>query len=256
VIASTPLASRGPISYLYGIYCWLAFLGCIFIAILAAVLVPGLERRRRYVAACSRTVFRLAGVRVNVRGYENLPTEPCIVVANHASIVDGVLLQGFLPAHFSFVIKAEMQRFPAVSFLMRRVGSRFVERFETTASARDARDLLRAASAGESLTFFAEGTVISEPGLNRFRAGAFVAAIKASIPIVPLSISGSRHILAAHTLLPRHGHLRIDILNPVEPSHRAFASSRDLAELARQRILEVLDEPDLLAEKKTRKVPR
>ena len=125
-----------------------------------------------------------------------------------------------------------------------------------SASARDARDLLRAASAGESLTFFAEGTVISEPGLNRFRAGAFVAAIKASMPIVPLSISGSRHVLAAHTLLPRHGHLRIDILNPVEPSHKAFASSKDLAELARQRILKVLDEPDLLVEKKTRKVPR
>lgn len=250
MIASTPLPARGPISYLYGIYCWLVFIGCIFFAILAAVLVPGLERRRRYVAACSRTIFRLVGVHVSLRGYENLPTGHCIVVSNHASIVDGVLLQGFLPPRFSFVVKAEMRRFPAVHYLMRRVGSRFVERFETSASARDARDLLRAASAGESLTFFAEGTVTSKPGLNRFRAGAFVAAIKASIPIVPICISGSRRILAAHTLLPRHGHLRIDILNPVEPSHGAFANSKELAELSRQRILEVLDEPDLLAETK------
>jgi len=235
-------------SYLYGLYCWLVFLACIFFSILSAVLVPGLERRRRWVAACSRTVFTLAGVHVSVRGYEKIPSGHCIVVANHASIVDGVLLQGFLPPRFSFVIKGEMQRIPAVSFLLRRVGSKFVERFDASGSARDARYLLRAASAGESLTFFAEGTVNSEPGLNRFRAGAFAAAIKAAVPIVPLAISGSRHILVAHTRLPRHGHLRIDILNPVEPSHTAFANSKDLAELSRQRILEVLDEPDLLAD--------
>ncbi|RLA26378.1 MAG: hypothetical protein DRQ63_08370 [Gammaproteobacteria bacterium] len=194
-------------------------------------------------------VFTLAGVHVKVRGYEKLPAGHCIVVANHASIVDGVLLQGFLPPRFSFVIKGEMQRIPGISFLMRRVGSKFVERFDASGSARDARHLLRAASAGESLTFFAEGTVISQPGLSRFRAGAFVAAIKASVPIVPLAISGSRQVLLAHTLLPRHGHLRIDILNPVEPSHQAFADRKDLAELSRQRILEVLDEPDLLAGK-------
>jgi 1-acyl-sn-glycerol-3-phosphate acyltransferase len=193
-------------------------------------------------------VFRLVGVSVKVRGYEKLPTGHCIVVSNHASIVDGVLLQGFLPPRFSFVIKGEMQRVPAVNFLLRRVGSRFVERFDASGSARDARDLLRAASGGESLTFFAEGTVISKPGLSRFRAGAFAAATRASVPIVPLVISGSRHVLLAHTRLPRHGNLRIDILNPIEPSHPAFGNSRELAELSRQRILEVLDEPDLTAE--------
>ena len=240
-------ADRGLISYLYGIYCWLVFVVCILFSILFALLVPGLERRRRWVGASSRMVFTLAGVHVKVRGYENLPSGHCIVVSNHASILDGVLLQGFLPPRFSFVIKGEMQRVPAVSFLLRRVGSRFVERFDASGSARDARDLLRAASGGESLTFFAEGTVISEPGLSRFRAGAFAAAIKASVPIVPLAISGSRRVLVAHTRLPRHGHLRIDILNPVEPSHRAFENSKELAELSRQRILEVLDEPDLLA---------
>ncbi len=221
---------------------------CLFFAILSALLVPGLARRRRWVAACSRMVFRLAGIHVTVRGYENLPSGHSIVVANHASIVDGVLLQGFLPARFSFVIKGEMQRVPGVSFLMRRIGSRFVERFDASGSARDARQLLRAASAGESLTFFAEGTVIGKPGLSRFRAGAFAAAINAKVPVVPLAISGSRQVLAAHTLLPRHGPVRIDILNPVEPAHPAFGNSRELAELSRQRILQILDEPDLLAE--------
>ena len=65
---------------------------------------------------------------------------------------------------------------------------------------------------------------------------------------MPGVINGSRHILQAETLLPRHGHLRIDILTPIDPDDPAFEDHLSLARLARQRILAVLEEPDLLAE--------
>ena len=184
---------------------------------------------------------------VKVRGLEKLPTGHCIVVANHASYIDGVLLFGFMPPRFSFVIKGEMKNYPAVSLLLRRIGARFVERFDASGSARDARHLLQAASSGESIAFFPEGTFLHVPGLDRFRAGAFAAAIKGGMPVVPVVLSGSRHVLPGGHILPRHGHLRIDVMNPIEPSDAAYENSRDLAELSRQRILEVLDEPDLLA---------
>jgi 1-acyl-sn-glycerol-3-phosphate acyltransferase len=64
------------------------------------------------------------------------------------------------------------------------------------------------------------------------------------MPIVPLSIRGSRRILPPKTLLPAPGPLQIDILEPIDA---AGASSAELAERARQSILEVLDEPDLLS---------
>jgi len=64
--------------------------------------------------------------------------------------------------------------------------------------------------------------------------------------VVPVVLSGARHVLPGGHILPRHGHLRVDVLNPIEPDDPAFENSRDLAELSRQRILEVLDEPDLL----------
>jgi 1-acyl-sn-glycerol-3-phosphate acyltransferase len=140
-----------------------------------------------------------------------------------------------------------MQFVPMVGFLLRRIGSKFVERFDASGSARDARHLMKAASAGESLAFFPEGTFIEEPGLGRFRAGAFAAAIKAGIPVVPIVISGSRKIFPAGVILPRHGHLVIEVLNPIDRGEAAYGDSKDLAELSRQRILEVLDEPDLLA---------
>ena len=187
---------------LFGIYAWIAFVLCVLSGILFASLLPGLERRRRWVSASARAAFRLTGMSVQVRGLEKLPTGHCIVVANHASYIDGVLLFGFMPPRFSFVIKGEMKHFPAVNVLLRRIGARFVERFDASGSARDARHLLQAASSGESLAFFPEGTFLPHPGLNRFRSGAFAAAIKGSIPVVPVVLSGSRRVLPGGHILP------------------------------------------------------
>ena len=241
-----PHSTLSVADFFYGIYAWLVLIVLILAAIVCALLVPGIRRRRRLVSLCARLSLRLAGVTTDVRGLEKLPSGDCVVVANHASYIDGVIVQGYLPPSFSYVIKGEMQNFPVVGLMLRRIGSKFVERFEASGSARDARQLLRAASAGESLAFFPEGTFIKEPGLGRFRPGAFAAAIRAGVPVVPVVISGSRRILPAQQKLPRHGHLRLDVLNPIEPSNAAFASSKALAELARRRILEVLEEPDLL----------
>ena len=232
---------------IYGIYAWIVFVVCVLFAILVALLVPGLDRRRRWVTAISRVPFALAGIRTTVRGLEKLPIGSCIVVANHASYIDGVLVQAYLPPRFSYVIKGEMGRVPVAGFLLRRIGSRFVERFDTSGSARDARQLLKAASAGESLGFFPEGTFVEAPGLDRFRPGAFAAAIKAGVPVVPVAISGTRYVLPAGRILPRHGHFEIDVLNPIDQADPAYSDSRELAAAARKRILEVLDEPDLLA---------
>ena len=242
-----PPATLGTGAFLFAIYAWLAFVLCVFSGILFALLLPGLERRRRWVSGSARASILLAGMSVSVSGLEKLPQGHCIVVANHASNIDGVVLFGYLPPRFAFVIKGEMQNFPGVHFLLRRIGAKFVERFEASGSARDARHLLRAASSGESLAVFPEGTFLHYPGLDRFRAGAFAAAIKGRVPVIPVVISGSRHVMPGGHLLPRHGHMRIELLNPIEPGDPAFENSRDLAELSRQRILEVLDEPDLLA---------
>ena len=240
-------ATSGLGRILFGIYAWLVFLLCLLSAIVFALLLPGLERRRRWASGSARASFRLAGIPVKVHRLEMLPAGHCVVVANHASYIDGVLLFGFLPPRFSFVIKGEMKSFPAISILLRRIGSRFVERFEPSGSARDARRLLKAASSGESLAFFPEGTFLRHPGLARFRSGAFAAAIKGGMPVIPVVISGSRRILPGGHALPRHGRVRIDVMTPIGPDEPAYGNSRDLAELSRQRILTVLNEPDLLA---------
>jgi 1-acyl-sn-glycerol-3-phosphate acyltransferase len=233
---------------LWSIYACSVFGICVLAAILAASLAPGKDRRRRWVSAAGRAIFLLAGVSVRVRGLEKIPSSQCIVVANHASYLDGLILNSFLPPRFAYVIKGEMGKVPVAGYVLRRIGSEFVERFDSSGRARDARRLLKVAESGESLAFFPEGTFLDKPGLDRFRAGAFAAAINSKLPVVPVVITGSRHIMPANTVLPRHGHLRLEVLNPIEPGEAAFQSSKNLAEFARQQILSVLDEPDLLAQ--------
>ena len=235
------------INFLWGLWAWLCFALACVLSLIVALLVPGAHRRQKIVTFIAKMIFVLAGVKVTLRGIDNMPPDSCVVVANHASYIDGVLLNGYLPARFGFVIKGEMRDIPIVHFLLRRSGSKFVERKELKGSSRDARLLVKAAKGGESLGFFPEGTFLLEPGVGRFRPGAFVAAIQGDMPVVPIAISGTRKMLPSKQLVPRPAHLTIDILPAIAPGDEQFESSRKLAEACRQRILEVLDEPDLLA---------
>ena len=231
---------------LWGLFAWLSFGLMVVLSLLVVLVVPSAERRQKLVTWTSRMVFALPLVDVRVRGMDNLPPDNCIVVANHASYLDGPLLKGYLPWRFNFVIKGEMRNFGPAHFLLRRAGSKFVERTDVRGSTRDARQIVKAALAGESLGFFPEGTFQKEPGLLPFRSGAFAAARKGEMPVVPIAIRGSRFVLPSGALLPRRGPLNIDILPAIAPGDSDYDTTRSLAEAARQRILSVLDEPDLV----------
>ena len=231
----------------WGLFAWLCFGLLVLFMLIVVIVVPSADRRHKLATWSSRMAFVLPMIDVRVRGMDNLPTDDCVVVANHASYVDGILLKGYLPWRFNFVIKGEMRDFAPAHFLLRRSGAKFVERSDIKGSSRDARQIVKAALEGESLGFFPEGTFQEEPGLLRFRAGAFVAATKSEMPVVPIAIGGSRYMLPAGRILPRRGPLTIDILPAIAPGDPDFETSRGLAEAARQRILAVLDEPDLLS---------
>lgn len=230
---------------LYGFYGWLVFALCFLTALLATVLVPNAPLRYRLAAGATKAIFVLGGVPADIRGLENLPAGNAVVVANHASYADGFLLKGYLPYRFSFVIKGEMRKIPVAHFLLRRSGSKFVERHEQSGSSRDARQIVKAAQGGESLAFFPEGTFIKEPGIGRFRAGAFVSAIRGNVPVVPIAISGTREMMPAGRLWPWPVRPRVLVLPPIFPEDPAFDNHKLLADTARQHILAVIDEPDL-----------
>jgi 1-acyl-sn-glycerol-3-phosphate acyltransferase len=235
-------AGREILHALYGVYFAGVFLICAVITLILVLLLPGLGARRAAARGAARALFLLTGMGPELRHESRLPGRPCVVVANHASYLDGILLCAVLPPRFAFVIKSEMQGVPLAHFLLRRIGVQFVERFHHGRSARDARTILRRANVGESLAFFPEGTFHPEPGLRRFRGGAFAVAMKADAPVVPVVINGSRHALPSGRWLPRPGRLEVTILAAIEPAEH---TAPELAALSRGRILDHLDEPDL-----------
>jgi len=239
---------RSTLRLLWGLYALAAFsLVTLTVTLLVAV-VPGLKARRRLARWGARTIFALTGIGLRVRSVENLPAGACVVVANHASYLDGVILTAALPANFSFVIKREMTGVPLAHLLLRRLGSEFVERSDRHRSARDARRIRGKAEDGHPLAFFPEGTFVAEPGLGRFRNGAFATAARAGLPVVPVVIRGARQILPAEQWLPRRGAIEVTVTKPIHLADSTTGhSARALLDASRARILQGLGEPDLLA---------
>lgn len=232
----------------YGAYAITLFLAAGLGALALMLVTPGLMRRRAIARAGSRLFLRLAGMRLEVSGLDRLPAEPCVIVANHASYLDGVVFTAALPPRFGFVIKREMAGVPIAAAMLRRIGAEFVERFNRSKGATDARRLLRNAARGHSLVFFPEGTFSSEPGLLRFHAGAFITAARARCPVVPAVVSGTRAALPPGSMLPRPANISIELLPALSAAGAdAEQAAEVLRERARSAILSSLREPDLAA---------
>lgn len=230
----------------YGVYAWLALLLCAIPTAVVLAVMPGVQRRRRIARAGARAFFAAIGSPVRVEGGTVEPHYPCVVVANHASYLDGIILTAALPAGFTYLIKHQMTRVPIASFILRRLGSAFVDRTDRSDRQRTARAMLTLAVQGVALGFFPEGTFDASPGLKPFQLGAFSAAARASLPIVPVVIYGSRRKLPAGRLLPAPGPLRVRICEPVRALHPP--SPRELMAETRRAMLLYLDEPDLAPE--------
>jgi len=227
----------------YGIYAWSMFCVVAIVALVLLLFVPNLQGRRWIAQMSARLALVLTGITLRIDGLERLPQTPCVLVANHSSYVDGLLLKAALPPRFSFVIKKEMVRVPLAGLLLKRIGSKFVDRFNRHSGASDARKLIRNAAEGQSLVFFPEGTFTGKPGLARFHLGAFVTAKHAHLPIVPAVIRGARRVLRAGSPWPRPGRVDIEILQVIAESTEL--SPEVLRDHARARMLMTLGEPDL-----------
>jgi 1-acyl-sn-glycerol-3-phosphate acyltransferase len=246
--ASTrPSPARSRWRAVYGLYAWVVFVVLALIAVCTALL-PGVRRRRLAAQKASRALLRIAGMRLTVKSAEQIPAGQCVIVANHASYLDGVVFTAVLPPRFGFVIKREMDRVPLAGLLLRRLGSLFVERSDRQRGASDARRVLRTAINGSSLVFFPEGTFSPAPGLLKFHVGAFTTAARVGCPVVPAVVRGTRGVLPHGAYFPRRACIEVEFLAPlVATAPSAQGAAIELRDRARSAILERLAEPDLAA---------
>jgi 1-acyl-sn-glycerol-3-phosphate acyltransferase len=228
----------------YGCYAWVALLVIAVPMSVVLAITPGVSARRAIARGAAKLFFLCIGSPVRVEGGAIEPHYPCVVVANHASYLDGIILTAALPAGFTYLIKFEMNRVPIAGFILRRLGSAFVDRDNLGDRQRTARALHSLATRGSALGFFPEGTFDRSPGLKAFHLGAFAAAARANLPVVPVVIYGARWKLPSGRFLPRPGPLRIRVCDAVRaPAHEPTA--RALMAATRRAMLAYLDEPDL-----------
>ena len=197
--------------------------------------------------AAARTFLALAGIRLRVEGAANLPRgKPCVVVANHASYLDGLVLVAALEAPCRFVAKRELLDRLISRIYLTRLGAEFVERFSAMKSVEDAGRLAADAVQGAPLAIFPEGTFRRAPGVLEFRLGAFAAAVQAGIPVVPVAIAGTRSVLPAGTWAPRRHAVTVTIGEPIEvpAAADAFAAMVAMRNAAREIIIRHVGEAD------------
>jgi len=240
---------RNVAALLYAGYVWLV-VALFIIPVWCAVMVsPAGERCWRLVAAAVRTICWLSGIRVRTHGAENLPAhEPYILVANHMSYIDSILLTAVLPEPCNFVAKAELVRNPLLYPALRKIEIFPVHRFDAEQGVADARKISAGTRRGARPLFFAEGTLQRMPGLLPFQMGAFVLASEEQLPVVPVTIQGTRNILRGGSWFPRRGRVRVDIGRVCRPGEPGWQGAIELRDRVRQTILARLGEPDLAGE--------
>ncbi len=237
---------RATLEWLYAAWCWLLF-GLLGLPIWLLVFVlPWVGARWQVVRLGMRLLLRLSGTRLTLHGLHNFSLErPCILVANHASYLDSLILAAVLPAPVRFVAKAELaQRFFART-LLARLQTLFVERFDATKGVEDAHRIAEIARAGDRPLFFAEGTLQRMTGLLPFQMGAFAAAVEARVALVPVTIRGTRNKLRGDSWFPRRGPVSVHFSELIMPTGSDWQHALRLRDQVRAEILRHCGEPDL-----------
>ncbi len=234
----------------YGVYVWALLLLVSLPTWLLVAITPRPGWAWQIARLSARCLLRLSGVSLTVRGLEHLPqTGSCVLIANHASYIDGLVLLAALPRQYSFVAKQELESYFIPRVFLRRLGVEFVERFAVRQSVQHTERMVAAVKAGRSLVVFPEGTFLPAVGLLPFRLGAFVAAVQAQVPVVPLAIKGARHMLRAGQWSPKRGGVQVSIGKPIEATvsdtQKSFAAAIALRDEAREEILRHCGEPDM-----------
>lgn len=188
----------------------------------AGSIVSSLFDRRGYFAhgcarAWSRLILKTTGVRVTVEGLDLLmPGTTYVFVSNHQSIYDIPVIFASLPYQLRIIAKASLARFPVLGWHLWRGGHLFVDRKNPDRSGilKRWRALV---SAGLSLIIFAEGTRSWTGRVARFKAGSFLLAIEAGLPLVPLAVIGTRRVMPKGRLRTEPAVVALVVHQPIQP---------------------------------------
>ncbi len=200
------------------------------------VLRPG-HPADRAAKGWSRMALAVCGIRVGVTGLDHLVgLRSGILVANHGSYIDPVVLMAAVSPSFRFVAKRQLTDYPVVGTVIRRAGHATIEKASLSGRLAAADDIVGALRRDGLLMIFPEGTFVRAPGLLPFRLGAFRTAVDTGSPVVPIALRGTRDVLPDGTWLFRRGRIEVTIGAPLYPRTSGWEEMVRLRDAARAHI--------------------
>lgn len=212
---------------------WLVFLPfvclwsllCGWTAAIVAVLVSPRIGSYYVGKAWARPIGWLTPMSVSIDGNEHIqPGTTYVVVCNHASQYDIILVYGWLQLDLRWVMKQELRKLPGLGLACEKVGHIIVDRSNPEAARRSINDALERIGDGVGVLFFPEGTRSLDGRLKSFKSGAFRIAMDHQLPLLPITLLGTHEILPSKTLNLRPGRARMVIHPPVDPSGKELRS--------------------------------
>ena len=191
----------------------------------------------------ARRLLRLAGARITVSGQENIPQGAVVFISNHQGNFDIPLMLSTCGRLVGFVSKIEIKKLPIVRSWMEFIHCVFINR----SNPREAmmlllRDSVKTLQEGYSLHISPEGTRSRGGPVARFKYGGFKMAITADVPIVPVMIDGTYHIMEEHHGWIHSGDVAIRYLPPIYPGKLTKEEQGVLHETVRQQIIDAMEE--------------
>jgi 1-acyl-sn-glycerol-3-phosphate acyltransferase len=174
-------------------------------------------------------------------------TQSAIFVSNHASFYDIPILFTAVPRQLRILAKAALGRVPFIGWHLHRAGHLLVDR--TNPGASIFKKMRRLVTQGASLIVFPEGSRTRDGRVGRFKGGVFLLAIESGLPVVPISVSGSRLVMPAQRLMTCPGNVHVTVHEPIETRGLTRDDARALADRVRAIIASDIDHRTSVIEK-------
>jgi 1-acyl-sn-glycerol-3-phosphate acyltransferase len=222
-----------PLIWLYTIV-----LGCV--SLVVSFFDPTGERQQSIARLWSRMILATAGATVKVEGLERIDTsKPQVYVVNHLSAFDIPVLYTYLRFQFRILAKKELFRYPFMGWHLRRSGQIPVVLENPKASVRSLNLAVAAIRKGNSLVIFPEGGRSPDGQLHSFMGGAFYAAVKAQVDVVPIALVGTYEMLKMNSYHIKPGSVQMIVGVPIPTVGMSIRDIAKITERARQAIGEL-----------------
>jgi 1-acyl-sn-glycerol-3-phosphate acyltransferase len=192
----------------------------------------------------AKMILKILGVRVKQRGLENVNySQPAVYAANHLSALDIPVLYATLPIPFRILAKKELFAYPFLGWHLRRSGQIAVDQQDARSSLRSLNRAGESLREGMPLVVFPEGGRSPSGELQEFMGGAFYAALKAQVPVVPIVITGVRELLPMNSFHALPGEAYVTFCHPVSTQGMTPRDMDKLAATVRQVMEQELSAP-------------